>query len=175
MDKKYYVWRDRQCNGVNPDWEEYTGPTFYEFIRRPENAGRRFIRLGNDVDQDAGIITIEATPEQYREWLLEEKRKSRIRKRSQAEESYYRTADWADPECICDEDTDGTEDMALDNLLEEQLLSALQHLSIAEQKLMELLYVKKLSLRETGKTMGIPYSTVQGRRDDVLRKLCKYL
>ena len=175
MDKKYYAWRDRQCNGINPDWEEFSGPEFFKFLKQPENAGRRFIRLGNDVDPDAGIITIEATPEQYRVWLLEEKRKSRLRKSCGAEELYYRNADWADPECICDEEADGTEDMALDNLQEEKLLAALRHLDIAERNLMELLYCKELSLRETGKRLGISYSTVQTRRDDILRRLCKYL
>ncbi len=185
MDKKYYVWRDRHCNGVNPDWEEYTGPAFYEFIRRPENAGRRFIRLGNDVDRDAGIITIEATPEQYREWMREQRWKSDRRKDSRGVELISLDYTTEDPDGDEDQEernplygggaVDGLEDGVLDSLLEEQLISALRHLTAAERTLMELLYVKNMSFREAGKCLDMSCCTVMRRKNAALQKLRRYI
>lgn len=185
MDKKYYAWRDRQCNGVNPDWDEYTGPEFYQFIRRPENAGRRFIRLGNDVDMGDCVITIEATPEQYREWMREQRWKSDRRKDRRDMELI--SLDYISEDPDGDEDReeldplyggeamDGPEDGVLDSLMEEQLISALRHLSSAERTLMELLYEKQLSQREAGEALGMSHSTVLRRKEAALRKLRRYI
>ena len=69
MSNKYFVWKDANCNGINQEWIEMDGKTFYEFTKDPVNKDRRFIRLDNDVCKDADIIFIEATYEQYIDWI----------------------------------------------------------------------------------------------------------
>jgi hypothetical protein len=64
MANKYFVWKDANCNGVNPEWIEMDGRTFYAFTKDPANKDRRFVRLGNEVCEEADIIYLEATYEQ---------------------------------------------------------------------------------------------------------------
>ena len=44
MTKKYFIWKDSECNGMNPEWIELTGEEFYKFINTPQNSGRKFIK-----------------------------------------------------------------------------------------------------------------------------------
>lgn len=66
MAKKYLVWKDRNCNGINPEWIEMTGEEFYAFISKAENKKRRFIVLNNRICEDADVIIMEANEEEYR-------------------------------------------------------------------------------------------------------------
>lgn len=67
MTKRYFVWKDANCNGKNIDWIEMKGKEFTLFKREPENNHRRFIRLG-DPELDEEIIFIGATKQKYDEW-----------------------------------------------------------------------------------------------------------
>ena len=64
MAKKFLVWKDKNCNGVNPEWLFLTGDEFYEFIQKEENKGRHFIKMP-PMDKGDDEITIEATKEEY--------------------------------------------------------------------------------------------------------------
>ena len=65
MAKKYLVWKDRNCNGINPEWIEMTGEEFYAFISKDENKKRRFIVLNNRICEDADVIIMEANEEEF--------------------------------------------------------------------------------------------------------------
>lgn len=75
MAKKYYAWKNADCNGNNPVWVEMTGIEFYEFKRKPENKLRRFIELSGYGADD--VIVIETTKEEHRAWNREQMEKSR--------------------------------------------------------------------------------------------------
>lgn len=77
MTKRYFVWKDANCNGKNIDWIEMKGKEFTLFKRGPENNHRRFIRLG-DPELDEEIIFIGATKQKYDEWNREQAHKKRI-------------------------------------------------------------------------------------------------
>lgn len=61
MSKKYFIWKDHSCNGVNPEWIELSGSEFYQFINKPENKTRRFEVLDNRICDDADVLTFEVT------------------------------------------------------------------------------------------------------------------
>lgn len=73
MAKQFLVWKDRNCNGVNPEWLSLTGEEFYEFIRKEENKNRRFIKMP-PIDKGEDEIIIEANEVEYMKWLKEYKR-----------------------------------------------------------------------------------------------------
>lgn len=80
MANKYFVWKDANCKVVNPEWVEMDGRTFYAFTLDPANKDRRFVRLGNEVCEEADVIYIEATYEQYLKWHREEFKSYKNRK-----------------------------------------------------------------------------------------------
>ena len=59
MAKKYYAWKDPACGGVDIEWTELTGAEFYHMLKKEENRGRRFIRLGNDICPDDNTVIID--------------------------------------------------------------------------------------------------------------------
>ena len=65
MARKYFVWKDPACGGVNKVWVELSGREFYATMKLPENKRRHFIRMGNDICPEADIIYIEATKQEY--------------------------------------------------------------------------------------------------------------
>ena len=71
MAKKYFIWKDPACNGMDIEWVELNGRAFYDLLKKPENGERRFIRLGNDICPNADVIYIEATESQYQDWYTE--------------------------------------------------------------------------------------------------------
>lgn len=74
MSRKYFVWKDPACGGVNIEWVELTGKEFHAMMELPENKKQRFVRLGNEDFQDTDIIIIEANQDVYRKWKNERKR-----------------------------------------------------------------------------------------------------
>ncbi len=78
MASKYYVWKDPNCNGTNPEWIQMSRKNFLDFIKEPENACRKFIRIPIDPDKRTrGVYVIEATEEEYRKWDALRRREQR--------------------------------------------------------------------------------------------------
>jgi hypothetical protein len=71
MEKRFFIWKDPGCAGVNVEWLELTGTEFHALLERPENKSRRFIRLGSGMDLDLDMIYLEVTETQYRDWAKE--------------------------------------------------------------------------------------------------------
>lgn len=80
MTNMFFVWKDPNCNGVNPEWIQMTGTEFHEFITRPENKKRKIIKEYVDPDNKRlGFYRFEVTPEEYRKWDAKRKRDLRAR------------------------------------------------------------------------------------------------
>lgn len=58
MANKYFIWKDRNCNGHNPEWVEMKGKEFFDFLNSADGKGRRFILLGNNVCAEADVISL---------------------------------------------------------------------------------------------------------------------
>ena len=37
MAKKYFIWKDPACNGMDIEWVELNGRAFYDLLKKPEN------------------------------------------------------------------------------------------------------------------------------------------
>lgn len=71
--KRYFVWKDANCNGINPEWLEISGEEFAQL--KKENPQRRFIPCYNEDDpEDGDCFLYEATKENYNEWNRDQMR-----------------------------------------------------------------------------------------------------
>ena len=64
--KKYFIWKDANCNGINPEWLEITGQEFRKL--KKENPERRFIISYDEDDPESDRFLFEATRKDYNEW-----------------------------------------------------------------------------------------------------------
>ena len=81
MKSIFLVWKDKNCNGENPEWIYMKANEFFEFKKQPENADRRFVQVGDKKSSlDDTVIFIEANEELYKKSNAEQSRKSRISK-----------------------------------------------------------------------------------------------
>lgn len=179
MTKKYYIWKDPACGGVNVAWRELTGREFYVLVRQPENRGRRFIRLGNDVCPEADIIVLEATPEEYTAWKREQNAQdylSRLRRESltasldlppqESElDSLY--------EAVADKQID-VERAALSHLAHETLEQALRSLSVEDAQFLAEIYIQGKSTVQMAKERGVSQPAIVQKRDRLIKRLQKF-
>ena len=81
MANMFLVWKNPDCNGVNPEWIQMTGKQFHEFITRPENQKRKFIKEYVDpYNRRLGFYRFEVTPEVFRKWDANRKRDLRAQR-----------------------------------------------------------------------------------------------
>ena len=81
MKSIFLVWKDKNCNGENPEWIYMKANEFFEFKKLPENADRRFVQVGDKKSSlDDTVIFIEANEDLYKKSNAEQSVKSRISK-----------------------------------------------------------------------------------------------
>ena len=79
MKKRYFVWKNANCNGVNPEWIELSGKEFYEFQKKVENKTRYFATLAHPELDDVCYV-MECTFEDYLKNHKESKRNELMKK-----------------------------------------------------------------------------------------------
>lgn len=172
---KYYIWKDKNCNGVNIEWLELTRREFKEFCKEPENRKRRIIIL-KDTEEDGDTVFIEVNKKIYEEWKKEANRRFYLNKIYDefVTVSYYEAKEGEEPLVDSFEDTDDSiEDKVIDRVSKEKLLVALEKLNEEEQKLIYMIYVEEVEIKALANEMGIPYTTLYGRVKKILKKMKK--
>lgn len=179
MARKYLVWKDPACGGVNMVWVELSGKEFYAMMKLPENKKRCFIRMGNDICPEADIIYIEATKQDYTDWRQEQNASSyRARQRKGVTtlsfDCQVRDAD-ADSlhETVGDDQVD-VEKAALSHIAHEQLEDALGSLTDDEIQLLIELFVRGRSVSDIAREQDVHRSTIMRRVSSVLSRLQNY-
>ena len=176
MARKYFVWKDPACGGVNKVWMELSGKEFYAMMKLPENKRRHFIRMGNDICPEADIIFIEATKQEYADWRRDQNASIyRARQRKGVStlslDCQVRDAD-VDTlhETVGDEQVD-VERAALSHIAHEQLDHALETLADDEIQLLTELYVRSRSVSDIAREQNVHRSTITRRVSAVLCRL----
>ena len=181
MSNQFYVWKDRNCNGIDPEWVQLTGREYFRFINDPANKGRCFVMLGNGGDSDAGVIYMEATPEAYRKWDIERQEWKRKQKRDQ---------EYCECQRSLDELVDEDEELSLHEVVAderinvaeeadrridiENLREALETLSQEEMQIINALYFnnnESLSDRKLAKMLNLSKSALNRRKDKIFKKI----
>ena len=184
MANKYFVWKDANCNGVNQEWIEMDGRTFYEFTKHPSNKNRYFVRLGNEVCEDADIIFIEANKNKYDEWNREES--ARYRREKDRIEHPYKIVSLDDKaselheltfnEVVPDESVN-VEQEVISKLHYESVRKIVMDLPLEERHIIEVMYYgpELISERAAAIIFGIPRKTLNNRKIKIFEKIKKSL
>lgn len=179
MAKKYYIWNNPSCGGVNITWKEVTGKEFFALMKLPENRGRRFVRLGNDVCQDADIITLEATEEDYAKWRQEQNATDYLARQKMGKSTTSldvppRGSELSSLyEAVADKRID-VERSALSHLAHENLRVALNSLKAEEVKFLFEIYVQGKSTVQLARERGVSQPAVTQMRDRLIKRLQKF-
>lgn len=188
--KRYFVWKDANCNGINPEWLEISGEEFSKL--KKENPQRRFIPSYNEDDpEDGDCFLYEATKADFRDWNREHMRYVR---HGAALYKKYKVVNLDDLVSEDDEegltwadiipDTSKEEEAAHEAWLElhERQLRALREcLAKLKPKEIETLKIciydnpEEKSINELSKETGIPQTTLNYRWKKLKEKLTAQL
>ena len=170
----YWVKKDPNCKKEDIEWIQMDGKSFYDFLNSEAAKGRWFIHL-TDGD-DGGELFLETTYEEYQDWKQEH------------DAAHYR--------CLVNEDfrplsldaqmTGGgtlydlvaadspdVEELAMSDILQEQLAAAVETLPEGERRLLHLLYLdgQARTEAEVGAILGVSQQAVHSHRTRVLKKI----
>ena len=183
--KRYFVWKDANCNGINPEWLEISGE---EFMKLKENEPkRRFIPCYDEDDPESDVFLYEATKENYNEWNRDQ---MRYHYRDAVFHQKYKFVSLDDLVSEDDEegltwaevipDTSEEDAAAHEEWLEwhdkaiAALREALKELKPKELETVNLIFLnnpEKKSEVVLGKENDIPQRTLNNRKNAVLKKL----
>lgn len=82
MANKYYIWKDPDCNGTNPDWIEISGTQFFA-LGKDKTQKRYFKRIDDGAEDGADVLILETTYEEYKDWHKKQESKRRKKKRQE--------------------------------------------------------------------------------------------
>lgn len=181
MANKYFIWKDPNCNGVNPKWTSMNGKEFYNFIKKPENKTRYFMVLDNRICEEADVITMECTLENYRKWRVQQNHERYLDKFSKGR-TFISTSSYIDEtneitydEILADE-TINIEDNLIRVLKNQLSKEFFEGLTKKEKELIDFLYIENdgLSEREICRKFNIPQKTLNCRKIKIKEKLKKF-
>ena len=179
MAKKFLVWKDKNCNGVNPEWLFLTGDEFYEFIQKEENKDRHFIKMP-PIDKGEDEIIIEATKETYDKSEKERKRANYVIQEMMKFEtvSVYTFAD-EDNASLYDKtaaNEESIEEVVEKTMLIGKLYEAIEQLTEEEREIIKLYYFTDGATDiSAAAKLGIPRMTFRNKKKKILEKLKKSL
>ncbi len=183
MSKKYFIWKDRNCNGVNPEWIELSGSEFYQFINNPENTTRRFEVLDNRICNDADVLTFEVTEKRYREFSKAHRHERYLDDCSQGyfcvsmQESISDDEDLTLDELIADESVD-VEETAIDIVTRKQVQEIVETLNGQIKFVADLLllaYETGKSEREICREFSVPQTSFRNYKKKIFKIIEKKL
>lgn len=184
MKKRFFAWKDANCDGKNPKWIEMSGKEFYAFKQLPGNYDRKFVAL-SDADGLTDTVFLETTKSEYDRWHSGEGRKRRKKRRMSKYKYLLLSLDTVVNEScgytfndVLPDDSADIEDEVITECLIEQLPEAISSLSGKEKKLIMDLFLgseERLSVRQIAENQGIPPTTLHDRKVAVLKKIKKYL
>ena len=62
MKKRFFAWKDANCDGKNPKWIEMSGKEFYAFKQLPGNYDRKFVALSDAIEKLLADGTLKENP-----------------------------------------------------------------------------------------------------------------
>ena len=181
MANQYFVWKDPNCNGINPEWVELTPQEYYAFVTCPLNEGRYFIDFNEDCIEEEDVLKMEVTAEEYAEWDRRRHRYSYRREIEQEYADFVVSLDQDIPDCeelqfheVAADPNSNTETTALHRTDLVKLKAALDKLTPEELEIINALFLEnhdKRGERAVAKDLGIPRMTLCDRKRKILKKL----
>ena len=176
MKRKIYLVKDNENEENIGTLIEVSGKAFREIVSEMKHEKRYFILLTDDIDYDCSEIVIETSKEVYEQWKREYNRHQYLKKQSeQAPKPEYldnrfgagtlleelKAEDCGPDEALCKKEE------------RERLREPLMMLEPEEKQLINLLYFSEegYTTRELAKLYGVGKSTIDRRKNHVLKKI----
>lgn len=181
MANKYYIWKDSNCNGINPDWVEISGTQFFKLVQ-DKTQKRYFKRIDDGTEDGADVLVFESTYEEYKEWHRKNESKRRIKKRQEHLKPQFVSLDdsLSDPDLTYNDIISDTSVNIEDDVFTSVEVSKLQTVinSLSDDEKLVLMIVKKsmaenISERKICETLGIDQSTFWSRKKKIFEKIKK--
>lgn len=182
MANKYFVWENSFRGQETIRWIELNGHEFYQLVRSENAKGRYFIKLDNDICPDDDVIYIEATQEQYQDWIKEFLHHRYLAKFSIRyefvpidvlfQESQLQLIPRPHEDILVD-----VEQNTENKFVREAIHDAVKKLNDKSREAIVSKYYETVDLsdREIAKKLGIKSKTFEKRRERALEKLRKIL
>ena len=155
----------------NGNYEEIT---YKELIERRKNLkeyeDKKFIKVDK--------FLLEVTKDEYKQMDLEEQREKYVRRLKNKIEAISLDKVYADKYTLKDAIPDYNEDLSdiIQRKIEnEKMQKALLMLSDNEYRLIKALFYDRETIRQYALKNGIPFMTIQNRKNKILRKLKKFI
>lgn len=181
MANKYYIWKDPNCNGTNPEWIEISGEQFFA-LGENKTRKRYFKRIDDGFEDGADVLIFETTYEEYKEWHKKQESKRR-KKKSQEKympkfmslEDSVSDTEFTYSEIIPDISIN-IEDDVLSHVEYTMLQKIIASLSDEEKQIFKIIkqaMEKKISERQICREMGIEREQFRYKREKVFEKIKK--
>lgn len=181
METQYFVWKDPNCNGVNPEWIQLTRKQYLALVNDPKNSHRHFARLLSGDCEEAGILVMEATERVYKECEEARLREKYLREIGEEYRDSVVSLNAPVPDCedLLFEDivSDPNIDTAAEAIHQMDLVklrAALDKLTPEELEIINALFLEnhnKCGEREIAKRLGLAQKTLNYRKKKILKKL----
>ncbi len=179
--KKYLIWKDANCNGINPEWIEVSGKEFHTIVSDPANK-RRFIKWFDEDGECPDVIWYEVDYKTYLDHKEEKAREAYRRKKFFDENTLIVDFDevlyYDDDGPVTRGDTIIDEDAYIEPNAEQQLVAdlyeVLDTLSNDERALIDLLFLKNnenKSVAKIARELGMPQQSLNYRKNVILKKM----
>ncbi len=181
MANKYYIWKDPDCNGTNPDWIEISGTQFYT-LGIDKTQKRFFRRIDDGAEDGADVLIMETTHEEYKDWHKKQESKRRKKKRQEQYKPQFISLDelvsdteFTYSEVIPDISVN-VEDTVFADIENSMLQAIIKTLTDDEKEV--LMIVKKsieenISERKICEKLGVDQSTFWSRKNKIFKKIKK--
>lgn len=181
MANKYYIWKNPECSGVDPEWIEITGSQFFS-LEKNKSINRYFKRIDDGAEDGADVLILETTYEEYKDWHKKQESKRRKKKRQESYKLQFISLDdlVSDTEFTYSEvipDTSvNVEDAVFADIENAMLQAIIKTLNDDEKEV--LMIVKKsieenISERKICEKLGIEQSTFWSRKNKIFKKIKK--
>ena len=181
MIKKYFVWKNPNCNGISPEYIEVSGKKFYE-INNDSTHKRYFKQIDDGIEFGMEVYVMETTYADYLKWHKEQEKKRRKKKEQDeyqpkfvALHEFVGDSELTYDEVIADENVN-VEEEVIKNMDIQLLYKVINSLTDDEKKIIELIKFslkKGISERELCKTFGLQRTTFQSKKYKIFKKIEK--
>ncbi|MBR2431045.1 sigma-70 family RNA polymerase sigma factor [bacterium] len=179
MANKYFIWKNSECDGVNPEWIEISGTCFFALMKT-EGKKRYFKRIEDGKEDGADILIFETTYEDYKEWHRAQEKYRRCQKKQEQYKPQVMSLDdtTTDTEFTYNDvipDTQTNVEKAVFKVQEQyQLEKIIQELNEKERLVIDIMleaYDKEISERAVCRIRGVDQGTFAYRKKKVLNKI----
>lgn len=173
MAKQFFIRNASLHDSDSDSWVQLSGAEFYAFVNSPQSKGRFFIDMEDYV--------LEASEDQFRRHKSQQDHSDYLNrfKKAYVFVSLYEMEqrNGYNGEDVIPDETQNTEQSALEKVLSSQLKVAISLLNDEEQWVISELYLsaKKKTLRQVSDESGIPVMTLHGRKESAKKKLKKFM